>query len=102
MTKKPASSGITKADDFLLYKDANDNVKVEIYIFGETIWLTQDKIAQLFGVQRPAVTKHLRNIFVTGELSEDSVSSKMELTAADGKKYQTKFYSIYSSSGTSR
>lgn len=69
-------------------------MKVEIYIFNETVWLTQDKIAQLFGVQRPAVTKHLKNIFGSGELVEGSVSSIMELTAADGKKYQTKLYNL--------
>lgn len=56
--------------------------------------MTQDKIAQLFGVQRPAVTKHLKNIFGSGELIEGSVSSIMELTAADGKKYQTKLYNL--------
>lgn len=80
--------------DFFLYKDGNGEVKVEIYIFNETVWLTQDKIAQLFGVQRPAVTKHLKNIFGSGELIEGSVSSIMELTAADGKKYQTKLYNL--------
>lgn len=80
--------------DFFLYKDGNGEVKVEIYIFNETVWLTQDKIAQLFGVQRPAVTKHLKNIFGSGELVEGSVSSIMELTAADGKKYQTKLYNL--------
>lgn len=80
--------------DFFLYKDGNGEVKVEIYIFNETVWLTQDKIALLFGVQRPAVTRHLKNIFESGELAEKSVSSKMELTAADGKKYQTKLYNL--------
>lgn len=80
--------------DFLLYKDANGQVKIEIYLFNETIWLTQDKIAQLFAVQRPAVTKHLKNIFESGELQENSVSSILELTASDGKTYQTKVYNL--------
>ena len=80
--------------DFFLYKDSNGEVKVEIYIFNETVWLTQDKIAQLFGVDRSVVTKHLKNIFQTAELQEDSVSAKMALTAADGKKYQTKLYNL--------
>lgn len=80
--------------DFFLYKDGNGEVKIEIHIFNETVWLTQDKIAQLFGVQRPAITKHLKNIFESGELVEESVSSKMELTAADGKKYKTKLYNL--------
>lgn len=80
--------------DFFLYKDGNREVKVEIYIFNETVWLIQDKIALLFGVQRPTVTRHLKNIFESGELAEKSVSSKMELTAADDKKYQTKLYNL--------
>jgi len=80
--------------DFLLYKDSNGEVKVEIYIFGETLWLTQDKIAQLFGVDRSVVTKHLKNIFQTFELQEDSVCAKIAHTALDGKNYQTKFYNL--------
>ena len=80
--------------DFFLYKDSNGEVKVEIYIFNETVWLTQDKIAQLFGVDRSVVTKHLKNIFQTAELQEDSVSAKIALTAADGKKYQKKLYNL--------
>jgi len=56
--------------------------------------LTQEKIAELFGVKRPAITKHLKNIFEEGELQEKSVSSTLECTAGDGKKYKTKFYNI--------
>ncbi len=80
--------------EFLLYTAPSGKVKVEIFLRDENIWLTQEKIALLFGVQRPAVTKHLKNIFETSELKEESVSSILELTAADGKKYQTKFYSL--------
>lgn len=60
-------------------------VPVEVFLHNESVWLTQDKIAQLFGVQRPAITKHLRNIFETGELVENSVSSILEHTAADSE-----------------
>ena len=80
--------------EILLYKDANGQVKVEVYVFDETIWLTQDKIAQLFGVERSVITKHLKNIFQTFELQEDSVCAKIAHTANDGKKYQTKFYNL--------
>jgi hypothetical protein len=59
-------------------------VKVEIYLQNETIWLTQQKIADLFGVQRPAVTKHLKNIFEAGELIEEVVSSILEHTTQHG------------------
>jgi len=51
-------------------------------------------MAELFGVQRPAITKHLKNIFESGELEESSVSSILEHTATDGKKYQTKYYNL--------
>ena len=80
--------------EFLLYTSPNGKVKVEIFLRDETVWLTQEKIAQLFGVQRPAITKHLKNIFNSGELQEFSVSSILEHTAADGKTYQTKFYNL--------
>jgi hypothetical protein len=80
--------------EFLLYTTPNGKVKVEIFLRNETVWLTQAKIAQLFGVQRPAITKHLKNIFDSGELQENSVSSILEHTADDGKKYSTKFYNL--------
>lgn len=69
--------------EFLLYTTPNGKVKVEIFLRDENIWLTQDKMAELFGVQRPAITKHLKNIFESGELEEHSVSSILELTAID-------------------
>ena len=70
--------------EFLLYTTPNGKVKVEIFLHNENIWLTQEKIAELFGVQRPAITKHLKNIFESGELAESAASSILEHTAADG------------------
>jgi len=60
----------------------------------ETIWATQAQIAQLFSVQRPAITKHFLNIFTSGELDEKSVCSILEHTAGDGKKYKTQYYNL--------
>lgn len=80
--------------EFLLYTTPNGEVKVEIFLRDENIWLTQEKIALLFGVQRPAITKHLKNIFESGELKENSVSSILEHTADDNKIYKTKFYNL--------
>jgi hypothetical protein len=80
--------------DFLLYTTPDGKVKVEIFLHDENIWLTQDKIAALFGVDRTVVTKHLKNIFESNELNENSVSAKIAHTAADGKAYPTKFYNL--------
>ncbi len=80
--------------NFIIYTDQNKNVKLKVFIKDETIWATQKQMAELFGVQRPAITKHLKNIFKSGELDESSVSSILEHTAADGKKYQTKYYNL--------
>jgi hypothetical protein len=68
--------------------------KLEVRVRDETVWLTQEQIAQLFGVKRPAITKHIRNIFQTQELEEISVCYILELTAADGKKYMTQLYNL--------
>ena len=86
--------------EFLLYTTPNGKVKVEIFLCDENIWLTQDKIALLFGVQRPAITKHLKNIFESGELDERVVSSILEHTTIHGaipgktQNQSVKFYSL--------
>ncbi|MDO9231146.1 MAG: virulence RhuM family protein [bacterium] len=80
--------------EFLLYTTPNGNVKVEIFLRNENIWLTQKRIAELFDVGIPAVNKHLANIFESGELAENSVISILEITAKDGKNYKTKFYNL--------
>lgn len=80
--------------EFIMYTTPDGNVKVEIFVHKETVWLNQYKIAVLFGVQRPAITKHLKNIFESSELDENSVSSILEHTASDRKNYKTKFYNL--------
>lgn len=93
----PSESGF---NEILFYTTPNGNVKVEIYLQNETIWLTQQKIADLFGVQRPAITKHLKNIFETGELKEKVVSSILEHTTQHGaivgktQEVKTKYYNL--------
>ena len=66
--------------EFLLYTTPNNDIKVETYLHNETLWLSQKRIAELFGVDRTVVTKHLKNIFTSGELEEDSVSAKIAHT----------------------
>ena len=79
---------------FLLYNMPDADGKVQVIIKDETLWCTQKAMAQLFGVGVPAISKHLKNIFDDGELVADSVISKMETTAADGKNYTTTYYSL--------
>ena len=80
--------------EFLLYSTPDGNVKVEIFFHNENIWLTQKRLAELFGVNVPAISKHLKNIFASGELAEHSVISILETTAEDSKKYKTKYYNL--------
>ena len=70
--------------EFLLYTAPNGDVKVEVLLNGETLWLTQHRMADLFGVQRPAITKHLKNIFESQELEEEVVCSILELPTPHG------------------
>ena len=79
---------------FLLYASHDGQVKVECRFHDESIWLTQRLMAELFGVGTPAINKHLKNVFESGELHESAVISILETTAADGKNYQTRFYNL--------
>ena len=79
--------------EIVLYQP-NADVQLEVQLYGETIWLSQQQIAVLFGVQKAAISKHMKNIFVSGELVHDQVVSKMETTAADGKNYQVDYYNL--------
>ena len=81
---------------FLLYTAPDGAVKVEGFFKGETVWLTQKALAEMFGVKTPAVNKHLKNIFESGEMAEDSVISILESTAAGGKNYQTRDWRVKS------
>lgn len=91
---------MSKEIQFLLYSLPDEEGKVQVVIKDETLWCTQKAMAQLFGVQRPAITKHLGNIFREGELDEKVVCSILELTtehgAIEGKTQSTptKFYSL--------
>lgn len=76
--------------EILFYKTDNGDVKVEILLYQENLWLTQAKMPELFEAQKATISKHLKNIFASGELMEDPVVSVLETTAADGKKYSTR------------
>lgn len=80
--------------DIILYTSKDGHVELNVSLANDTLWLSQQQIAELFGTKRPAITKHLRNIFNSQELSEDAVCSILEHTASDGKNYKTKFYNL--------
>ena len=80
--------------EILFYKTDNGDVRVEILLYQENLQLTQAKMAELFEVQKAAISKHLKNIFESGELLEESVVSKMETTASDGKRYNINYYNL--------
>ena len=84
----------TNETQFILYQLPDEEGVIQVVVKDETIWATQKAMASLFGVGVPAVSKHLSNILEEGELIENSVVSKMEITAADGKNYQTQFYNL--------
>ena len=79
-------------NQLIFYSTPQGNVKVEVIFESETFWLSQKRMAELFGVDVRTVNEHLKNIFKTEELNEDSVIRNFRTTAADGKTYDTKFY----------
>ena len=85
---------IPNEKSFVLYTAADGSVKIQAILNNETIWLTQKAIAELFAVNIPAISKHLSNIFESGELLEISVVSILETTASDGKNYKTNYYNL--------
>ncbi len=84
---------IGNSGEIVLYQPDN-SLSLEVKLENETVWLSQQQIADLFGVRQPAISKHLSNIFKEGELDKDSVYSILEYTAADGKVYKTQFYNL--------
>ena len=76
--------------NFLLYTAPDGAVNVDVCLKDETVWLSQKALAELFGVKVPAINKHLKNIFGSGELVESSVVSILEITASDRKNHQTR------------
>lgn len=94
MSKKKALE-ITGFTDFILYKTANEKVKVEIFIQNETVWLTQQKIADLFGIDRTVITKHLKNIFSEGELVKEATCAKIAQVQLEGERRVTRNIEFY-------
>lgn len=80
--------------ELIIYQNGQSQVQVSVRLEGETVWLTQEQMALLFGRKRSVITKHLRNVFKEDELAEEAVCAKYAHTAQDGKSYQTLSYNI--------
>ena len=81
-------------DEILLYRTPNDDIRLEVFIRDETIWLTQKQIADIFSTTKQNIGQHFKNIFSEGELVEEAVVKDFFTTATDGKKYKTKHYNL--------
>jgi prophage maintenance system killer protein len=80
--------------EVVIYQAEDGNAALEVQLDQDTVWLSQEQLAELFGRERSVITKHLRNVFKEGELEEASVRAKYAHTASDGKTYQTQFYNL--------
>ena len=80
--------------EIILYRTTENAPKVEVLLQQQNLWLTQKALSILFGIERSVITKHIKNIFDTGELKENSVCAKFAHTAEDGKNYNTSFYNL--------
>ena len=85
---------MNKEFQFLIYNTPQENIKIDVVVKDETVWLTQKAMAALFDTSRENITMHLKNIFEDAELQEISVCKKFLLTASDGKNYNTQFYNL--------
>lgn len=85
---------MTDSIQFLMYNTPDEDVNVTAVMHDETIWLTQKMMAELFDCTSDNISLHLKNIFASGELDENSVTERISATAADGKKYLTNFYNL--------
>jgi hypothetical protein len=91
---QPDDSIENNRGEIVLYQPDN-SLKIEVRLEGETVWLTQGQISLLFGTQRPAITKHLNNIYKTGELNKNSTCSILEHMGNDSmQRYKTKYYNL--------
>ena len=80
--------------EMIIYENSDGKTIIDVRFDEDTLWLTQMQMADLFGVQKAAISKHLKNIFESEELIENAVVSILETTAADGKNYPTKYYNL--------
>ena len=88
------SSDAAPSDQIVVYEAPDGQVQVDVHLDRETVWLSQEQMAELFGRERSVVTKHIRNVFKEGELEPEAVRAKFAHTAADGKTYQVDHFNL--------
>ena len=88
------SQELNTSNNFLLYTTENGEVKVDVLLKDEAIWLTINQMAELFSIDKSGISRHIKNVFETGELQRNSVVAKIATTASDGKTYQVDFYNL--------
>lgn len=92
--RQPRTIAAGRGGEVVIYEDPERRMRVDVRLEQETVWLTQKQMAQLFQTERSVITKHLRNIFTSGELDKNSVCAFFAHTAEDGKTYRTQFYNL--------
>ncbi len=85
---------LNQNSDFLFYKSENGEISIQVIIGDETVWLTQKSMAEIFKIDKFGISRHLKNVFDSGELDKNSVVAIFATTANDGKKYETEFYKL--------
>ena len=80
--------------EIVIYQNFDDHIKIDVRLEDETVWLTQAHLCELFQKSKPTISEHIKNIFLEGELKENSVVRNFRTTAKDGKSYNTKYYNL--------
>ena len=80
--------------DIIIYKDANGEIKLDVSLENDTVWLSQKQMEMLFDRDKSVISRHIKNIFKEGELDKKAVVAKNATTASDGKTYQVEFYNL--------
>ncbi len=80
--------------EIIIYQNPEGNIKIDVRLEEETVWLTQAQIYELFQKSKATISEHIKHVFLEGELTESSVVRKFRTTAADEKKYETSFYNL--------
>jgi hypothetical protein len=80
--------------EIIIYQNKEGNIRIDVRLEDETVWLTQAQMAELFGKNKRTISEHITNVFNEGELNEDSVVRNFRTTASDGKSYETNFYNL--------